>query len=60
MTILWISCEIFYTKLAHLLYETVPYIMHPKRLVFAQRQGRMLCLEGTNKYVYLYIKKYFL
>ena len=55
MTILRISCEIFYSKLVHLWYETVQYMMHPKRLVFSQRQGRMLCLEGTNKYVYLYI-----
>jgi hypothetical protein len=50
----WILCEIFYTKLVKFMYESVQYIMHPTHLVPAQRQGRMLCLEGTKKYVYLY------
>jgi hypothetical protein len=46
MTILWIFCKIFYTKLVHLLYQrssyTLQYIMVPKCLVFAQRQGDVM------------------
>jgi hypothetical protein len=47
MTILWILIsEIFYSKLVHLLYQrssyTLQYIMVPKCLVFAQRQGDVM------------------
>ena len=46
MTILWILCEIFYSKLVHLFYQrssyTLQYIMVPKYLVFAQRQGDVM------------------
>jgi hypothetical protein len=38
----WILCEIFYTKLGNLLYESVQNIMHPTRLVLAQRQGDVM------------------
>jgi hypothetical protein len=38
----WILCKRFYSKLANVLYESVQYIMHPTRLVLAERQGDVI------------------
>ena len=34
--------EKFYSKLENFLYESVQYIMHPTRLVLAERQGDVM------------------
>ena len=34
--------EKFYSQLDNFLYESVQYIMHPTRLVFAERQGDVM------------------
>jgi hypothetical protein len=51
-----LGCKLLYSKLANFLYESVQYIMHPTRLVFAERQRDVMPWRYKEICVFEYIK----